>query len=189
MSGDLFPSPRVHDPGGQSAIKAAAGMDGDALFGGPGDCYRYRLCRRWGDAPSVLFVMMNPSTADARIDDPTIAKITRMVRLWGGYGSLMVGNVFAYRATDQGRLAEVDDPIGPDNDQHLLAMARDAALVVFAYGTPKVPRLRTRGPAVARMLAGVGIEPHALRIGGSGHPWHPLYLPDATQPQPWRTTP
>lgn len=182
---DLFPAPVTHDPGGRSVIKTATDIDGGAVFGGPADCYRYRLWRRWGQGPSVLFVMMNPSTADARIDDSTIAKITRMVRLWGGYGSLMVGNVFAYRATDQGRLAQVTDPIGPDNDQHLLAMARDAALVVFGYGTPKVPRLRTRGPAVARMLAGSGIESHALRIAGSGHPWHPLFLPDATKPQPW----
>lgn len=98
------------------------------------------------------------------------------------FGTLLVGNVFAYRATDQAELAKVEDPIGPDNDTHLLAMASEAGLVVFAYGTPKVVRLRQRGPAVARMLLAAGIQPHALRIGAAGDPWHPLFLPDATDP-------
>lgn len=158
----------------------------DATFGGPSDCYRYRLTRRWAAGSSVLIVMMNPSVADMRADDPTVGKVTRMARRWQGgrFGCLMVGNVFAYRATDQARLAEVEDPIGPDNDWHLVDMAAGADLVVFAYGLPKIAALRARGPAVARFLAEAGIMPHVLRMG-RGAPWHPLYLPDATEPMAW----
>ena len=102
--------------------------------------------------------MMNPSTADLEVDDPTVAKCGRLARRWG-YAGLMVGNTFAYRATVQSRLAEVPDPIGPDNDRHLLEMAREAAMTVFAYGTPKHPSLRSRGPEVVRMIRAIGASP------------------------------
>lgn len=84
---------------------------------------------------------MNPSTADPMVDDPTVAKCGRFARRWG-YGGLLVGDTFAYRATDQARLAEIEDPVGPDNDNHLLTMAAEASLVVFAYGKPKHRTLR-----------------------------------------------
>ena len=104
--------------------------------------------------------MMNPSTADPSADDPTVAKCRRFAVKWG-YGGMYVGNTFAYRATDQSRLAQIPDPIGPDNDRHLLAMAADSALVVFAYGQPKHRTLRARGPAVARLLQDQGgVCPH-----------------------------
>lgn len=183
---DLFSAVGAHDPGGKVAIRLATGVAGEAVFGGPNDCYRYRLSRIWAPGRVALVVMMNPSVADPRQDDPTVFKVTKMARRWldGTIGTLLVGNVFAYRATDQAQLAMVADPVGPDNDRHLMAMARAASLVVFAYGTPKVLRLRTRGPQVARVMVDAGIQPHVLRLGASG-PWHPLYLPDATDPVPW----
>jgi hypothetical protein len=78
--------------------------------------------------------MMNPSMAEICVDDPTVAKVTRMARYWccGMFGTLLVGNCFAYRAADQDFLAAVTDPIGPDNDAHLLAMAGETDLVVIA---------------------------------------------------------
>jgi hypothetical protein len=177
----------IHNPGGRVSLALRSDISSDATFGGLGDCYRYRLTRRWQSGPSVLIVMMNPSVADMRADDPTVSKVTRMARRWRGgqFGCLMVGNAFAYRATDQDRLAEVEDPIGPDNNWHLLDMAAGADLVVFAYGLPKIATLRARGPAVVRFLADAGIMPHVLRMG-RGAPWHPLYLPDATEPIAWR---
>ena len=131
--------------------------------------------------------MMNPSTAGERTNDPTVAKVTKMAARWrdGAFGAPYVGNVFADRATDQSALGKVTDPIGPENDRYLVAMAAVAKLVVFAYGQPKVARLRSRGPAAARMLLANGAQPHALRVGAAGHPWHPLYLPDDTVPVPW----
>jgi hypothetical protein len=109
-----------------------------------------------------------------------------MARHWccGIFGTLMIGNCFAYRATDQGTLAKAADPIGPDNDAHLLDMARHVDLVVMAHGTPKVKRLQGRGPAVAQMLLSDGIPLNVLRLGATG-PWHPLYLPDSIQPKVW----
>lgn len=174
----------AHDPGGRRMIALPPFVLTSAVFGGPGDCYRYRLSRTWGPGPACLLVMMNPSTADHRHDDPTVAKVRRMAAAWG-FGTLLVGNVHAYRCTDQARLAEAADPCGPDNDAHLLGMAAEAAMIVMAYGTPKIAALQARGPAVARMLTEAGHTLHALRLSAAGVPWHPLYLPDSTRPAVW----
>jgi hypothetical protein len=173
----------MHDPGGLRMIALPSGVTGTALFGGPQDCYRYQLDRVWNtDGLACLFIMMNPSTADPKFDDPTIAKVTRMVRRWSwrgvpnAFGRLMIGNTFAYR---------VSDPVGPDNDLALQQMALMANLVCFAYGKPKVVSLRGRGLWVSQMLRSIGVQPHVLRLSADGTPWHPLYLPDATVPFPW----
>lgn len=173
----------IHDPGGLVRLKLPNGVVSSAVFGGDRQQYRYQLQRTWAPGPVVLFVMMNPSTADPLCDDPTVAKCGRLARKWG-YGGFMVGNTFAYRATDQGRLTEVDDPVGPDNDRHLAELASEAALVVFAYGKPKRLGLRARGPAVASALADL-CQPHILRLCADGTPSHPLYLPECLLPVPW----
>ena len=174
----------THDAGGSVRIPLPGHVRGTAVFGGRAKQYRYRLGREWGAAERVLFVMMNPSTADPKVDDPTVAKCRRFAVKWG-YGGMHVGNTFAYRATDQGRLALVKDPIGPENDAHLLAMAADAALIVFAYGKPKHRALRSRGPAVARLFQQRGLRIHILRLSIDGTPWHPLYLPETLMPAVW----
>ncbi|MEO8737891.1 MAG: DUF1643 domain-containing protein [Edaphobacter sp.] len=124
----------------------------------------------------------DPSTANPTADDPTVAKCRRHAEKWG-YGTLLVGNTFAYRATDQKRLMSVADPVGPENS-HLLAMATRSTMIVFAYGKP--PRsLQHRGPAVARMLSGGGRRPlHVLKLCGDGTPSHPLYLRGDLTPSP-----
>jgi hypothetical protein len=180
-------TPEEHNPGGKVMIPLKPDVIGWATFGGPNDCYRYCLARSWpSDKGTVLVIMMNPSTANPLFDDPTIAKVTRMARRWHGgvFGYLLVGNVFAYRATQQAELDRVPAPVGPDNDGHLIAMAHRADLVVFAYGAPKTKTLQRHGPAVVHMLRSAGIKPHVLRMGALA-PWHPLYLPDSTEPQPW----
>lgn len=176
--------PDPHDPGGKVRHKLASDIITTALFGGPNNEFRYRLSRHWGVGPHVLFIMMNPSTADLEVDDPTVAKCGRLARRWG-YAGVTVGNTFAYRATEQGRLAEVADPIGPDNDRHLLAMAQDAAMTIFAYGTPKHKALRSRGPAVAGMIRASGREAHVLKLSKDGIPYHPLYLSESLLPFVW----
>lgn len=98
-----------------------------------------------------MFVLMNPSTANSFSDDPTVAKCCRFAQAWG-YGGILLGNTFAYRATDQSRLVEVADPISPDNDTHIIAMVKEASIVVFAYGKPKYQSLRARGKELARLL-------------------------------------
>lgn len=114
-----------------------------------------------------MFVMMNPSTADPLVDDPTVANCGRYARAWG-YGGLHVGNTFAYRATDKKRLRQVADPVGPDNNRHLVAMAKEAALVVFAYGQPVHRTLAPRGVEVARLLRSEGVNPHVLALSKTG---------------------
>ena len=122
---------------------------------------------------------MNPSTADPLFDDPTIAKCGRFARRWG-YGHLLVGNTFAYCASEQLRLADVADPIGPENGRHLCDMAGDAPLVVLAYGKPKLPALRERGMRVAEMLRDMGVELHALNLLDKHTPGHILYIREDT---------
>ena len=148
--------------------------------------YRYRLSRTWASpGPPCAFIGANPSTADATADDPTVRKMTALAKLWG-CSALQVVNVAAYRATDPRHLAGVDDPIGPDNDAHLLAVARD----VHARGGPVVAAWGTVAPTAAaahaaRLLAGAGVPLLALRTTKHGHPGHPLYVRSNTIPTPW----
>lgn len=147
--------------------------------------YRYELGRVWnGRLPVLLMIGMNPSTANAAFDDPTLYKGRRYAEDWG-FGALLMGNVFGYRATNQKRLLETPDPVGPDNDAHLSAMADRADLILFAYGTPH-KSLRYRGPEVARMLAKKHQQKlHVLALSKDGVPKHPLYLKGTLKPIPW----
>jgi hypothetical protein len=154
-------------------------MDGSAVFS---ECtrYRYVLRRAWDSARrSVLFVGLNPSTADARADDPTIRRCIRFARDWG-YGSLVMANLFAYRATEPTVLPRVDDPIGPKNNWWLSILQRQVDLVVVAWGV--------HGTLQARDLEVLGKFPevHCLGVTRAGHPKHPLYLPATTTPRPFR---
>jgi hypothetical protein len=175
---ELFPEPTMkpkHDPGGKVRLALTLDVKSSAVFGDPADCYRYRLQRTWDETkPHVMFVMMNPSTADPLVDDPTVAKCGRFARAWG-YGGIFVGNTFAYRATDQKRLMQVDDPIGPDNDAHIIEMAQLASVVVFAYGQPCYASLKSRGLTLERLLVDkAGVAPLVLRLAKNGTPWHPF---------------
>jgi hypothetical protein len=106
----------AHIVGGKSRIEWPPGSSVDALFGGPDDCYRYALMHIWNPfLPLILWVMMNPSTADLQFSDNTLFKTYKFSRKWG-FGGQLIGNIYAYRATDQNRLLECADPIGPDND-------------------------------------------------------------------------
>ncbi|MBR0560145.1 DUF1643 domain-containing protein [Neokomagataea anthophila] len=177
---DLFGA--HHNVGQAKPLKLTDDVISSAIYGGPQDCYRYALQRVWQDnAPTLMWLMMNPSVATEFGDDRTVAKCQRYARSWG-YGSILVGNSFAYRCTDQKRLIEVEDPIGPDNDAHLLHLAKDADLVILAYGSPQIKTLRQRGTDVALMLEQHGITLHTLRLSKSGRPEHPLYLPSDLKP-------
>ena len=78
--------------------------------------YRYALWRIWDyDLPKVLFIGLNPSTADEFKNDPTIRRCMRYSYDWG-YGGYIMGNIFGYRSTDPRNLKKVKDPIGLDND-------------------------------------------------------------------------
>ena len=84
--------------------------------------YRYQLSRIWDERkPTVLFIMLIPSTADADIDDPTIRRVVNIAKSWG-YGGVFVGNLYAFRSTDPKGLQYTDNPIGEDNIQHIQSL-------------------------------------------------------------------
>lgn len=153
-------------------------MHSDALIS---DCgrYRYWLARSWSDEPRVVFVMLNPSTADARLDDPTIRRCLGFARTWGA-GGLVVVNLFALRATNPAALLAVADPVGPDNDAHLIGHAGGCALndpplaVVAAWGAKGTHLGRDR--RVVTMLRARGVHLQCLGKTAEAHPRHPLYV-------------
>lgn len=152
-----------------------------ALFATISDCgkYRYRLGRMWGRVidPTVLFVMLNPSTADATQDDPTIRRCTAFAKAWG-FGHLLVGNMFAYRATDPRELGPLSmyDACGPENDDHLTHMAEISQKIICAWGTHGGTRFPSALRAFPDKLYCLGLTKH-------GMPKHPLYLAASTQLQ------
>lgn len=144
--------------------------------------YRYRLERRWGDGAPVVFVMLNPSTADATKDDPTIRRCIKYAHRWGADG-LVVVNLFAWRATNPKELAEVAAPIGPGNDAHIARAVAEAKVIVAAWGAHG--HLKGRGSSVRTML-GPGAKAFGFTL--AGHPVHPLYQRQDAElvPLEWR---
>jgi hypothetical protein len=150
----------------------------------PDGMYRWTLTRVWGaTGKRMTFIMLNPSTADALIDDPTIRRCVGFARA-AGMGALEVVNLYAYRATQPEDLWLVEDPVGGSNDGVLRRVLKQAAdqhqPVVAAWGT------NARPDRVEWLLR----QPHsdrlsALRVTKGGAPGHPLYLPAACTPQPW----
>jgi hypothetical protein len=132
--------------------------------------YRYLLTRRWGDGPAMCWIMLNPSTADASEDDPTIRRCIGFARR-EGCEAIQVVNLFALRAADPGELLASPDPIGPGGDGFLLARPL-AACTVAAWGARG--SLHGRSAKVTAMLAGVRLL--CLGVTSSGEPKHPLYV-------------
>lgn len=156
-------------------------IDGSGLF-------RYRLWRALGQPAEgrVLFVMLNPSTADASVDDPTIRRCIGFARRWGA-GALDVVNLYALRATDPGELRRAADPVGPDNDRHIVEAAREASIIVCAWGAH--PFARRRAAHVSGLLRAVGTPLECLHVTADGSPRHPLYVRGATSRVEWPPSP
>jgi len=153
----------------------------DAEFS-PGGLYRYKLVRAWSAGPAILWLMLNPSTADADINDPTVERCYRRA-LAGGYGCMWVGNLFALRSADPGQLYHGGDPVGPRNDAAIEEMARASQRIVCAWGEHGAYLGRDR--VVLQHLHCLGIAPHCLRLTAGGNPGHPLYVPYDVEPAPW----
>ena len=146
---------------------------GHATFSACGR-FRYRLSRTWRPDPPLLFVMLNPSTADAREDDPTLRRCFGFAQR-AGFGALEVVNLFAYRATDPRDLRAAGYPVGPRNDEHIAAAVRDSAALCLAWGS-NATRL-ARVAEVLALLRGLRARPQCLRLTRDGCPQHPLRLP------------
>ena len=140
--------------------------------------YRYELCRSWDSAEAaVLFIGLNPSTADAADDDNTSRVCINYARRWG-FGTLLIGNLFALRSAEPAALRHVADPIGPGNEGSLRKLQARAALVVCAWGDGGA--LYGRDAQVLSFLR----APHCLMRLGSGRPGHPLYKRASLVPEP-----
>lgn len=176
---------------------SALGKDRGAVIS-PCGTYRYHLWRRVdgmgalrGDGRCV-FIMLNPSTADADRDDPTIRKCVGFARRWG-YAWISVVNLFAFRATDPralrgggfvgGMFGGPAYKVGPENDDHIATVCGMASLVVCAWGTHG--DLYGRDQAVLRQLRTSSVPCHYLRLTKAGLPSHPLMLPYSLTPTEW----
>ena len=143
--------------------------------------YCYSLTRHWFDIPgekTVCFVMLNPSKADANIDDPTIRRCIGYARSWK-FSALKVVNLFALRSTDPSELLGHPDPVGPCNDLEL-SRVNDEDMVVAAWGTVTLGRDKR----VMELLAGKKI--YCLELTKEGYPRHPLYCRADLKPQVFR---
>ena len=144
--------------------------------------YRYALWREWdASKPAVVFCGLNPSTADATQDDPTVRREINYARDWG-FGRYVKVNAYGLRSSDPKGLWLVDDPYGPDNFLAIKAHAFRARLFVAAWGA----NIRERDSLyLRRMLRLEGVKVHALKLTKSGQPSHPLYLPKTLRPRRW----
>lgn len=153
----------------------AAYVEASADMEGP---YRYRLTRIWDHSlPNVLFVMLNPSTADETQDDPTLKKIVRFAQSWG-CGGVTVANLYALRLTDPTTLLAHPAPIGPRNNEVLRHELTTATRTIAAWGNiAHSNRIQE--------IHSLGGRWEALKINKTGQPSHPLYLSSSTAPVPW----
>ena len=145
--------------------------------------WRYLLWRRW-DArrPVANFLMLNPSTADEVQLDPSCTRARNYAECWG-FGGVLVTNIFGWRATDPEQMKAARDPVGRGNDAAILRAARDAGVVVCAWGNHGAHL--GRAEKVVKQLRSAGVRLHFLKINGSGQPAHPLYLPGNLDPLRW----
>lgn len=147
--------------------------------------YRYVLWRHWGETahPRYLMVIgLNPSTADETQDDPTIRRCIGYAKAWG-FDALCMTNLFAFRATDPAVMKAEEWPAGIEANRWLHCCARNAGLVLAAWGVHGTHRDRAR--RVVELFDNWGFPLHALGTTKDGHPRHPLYMPKTAVPQPY----
>jgi hypothetical protein len=143
--------------------------------------FRYALWREWNaELPRVLMIGLNPSTADAVRNDPTIRRCIGFARDWG-YGGVWVLNLFAFRATYPNDLKAAADPVGPRNDEWIRRVAWKTGRMVAVWGNDG--GFMERSTRVRGML---GERLEVIRLNAGGEPAHPLYLPKGLKPAPWR---
>lgn len=158
----------------------------------PDGRYRYVLEREWEpEGASVCWVMLNPSTADADVDDPTIRRCLRFTKRWAasdpelGIGCMTVVNLFAWRSTSPNVLLDLtlEEMSGPDNGRHLREQIERASFVVVGWGG--FYRKLAGRPLVEQIVSDVGVPLFCLGTTTAGDPRHPLYVPGDTNRQPW----
>ena len=143
------------------------------------DCrtYRYSLSRTWDNSKAyVLFIGLNPSTADENKDDPTIRRCIDYAKSWG-FGGLKMVNLFAYRATLPSDLKKADFPIGVDNDKHIKELSSSASITIVAWSNDG--SYLNRDKEVLELIK----NPMCLNINKPRQPSHPLYQKKDLKPK------
>ncbi|EFG2601200.1 DUF1643 domain-containing protein [Escherichia coli] len=142
----------------------------DAIFS-PCGKYRYSLSRVWDESkPYTLFIGLNPSYADAEKDDRTLSRCISFAKSWG-YGGVYMANLFAFVHTQRHEMMKASDPIGQDNDSHLIRLVSGAGLVVAAWGNEG--RHLKRSTTVRQLLPESTM---CFVLNATGEPKHPLYM-------------
>jgi len=136
---------------------------------------RFKLWRIWDDAlPKVMFIGLNPSTANETESDPTITRCINFAKSWG-YGGMYMTNLFAYVSTDPKQLVTSGEDLH-NNNHALIEVAIDCDLIIFCWGCFKQAKQR------AKDIIDLFPRGHCIRITKSGNPEHPLYLPGNLKP-------
>lgn len=142
--------------------------------------YRYLLWREWNSSSkTVSFIMLNPSRADAEINDPTITRCINFAKSWG-YGRLEVVNLFAYRTPKPSLLKQVTEPIGRDNDHFIIESVSRSDLVILAWGNHGT--WQQQDLSTLELLKNYNYL-YSLGMTKRGCPRHPLYLRRTSKPQ------
>jgi hypothetical protein len=150
--------------------------------------HRYTLWREWDMSADLIATMpgydlaheylnvigLNPSTADETRDDPTIRRCIDFAQRFG-FGALCMTNLFAYRATRPRELLAARDPVGRDNNEHIVRAAHGAGMVLCGWGQ-SVPIIRQRADFVTVLLQNMGVKLRCLHMNKDGSPQHPLYI-------------
>ncbi len=140
--------------------------------------YRYLLRRTWDQTkPRALLVMLNPSTADAKLDDATIRSCVRLLS-GHGYGSMEVVNIYAFRATDPAELAKQEDPFGPSNEYAVQAAIHRCDVVICAWGA--YPPARQHAASILNAVRAHRPATYCFGRTKAGAPKHPLYIKSGT---------
>lgn len=162
------------------------GAPSSAVFSECGS-YRYWLQRMFsvGDG-AVVFIMLNPSKANAEYDDATVTRCIGFARQWG-FRRMEVVNLFAFRATHPAALKRADDPVGPANDASIVQACSAATRIVCAWGSNAAGSGREQEVIglLARADHFLKGRVHCLGLNNDRSPKHPLYLPSTTKPQVW----
>jgi len=155
--------------------KWAIGENRSAVFS-PCRKWRYHLQHIWDKSePNLIWMMLNPSTADEVKNDPTVERCEQRARMWG-FGGVEVYNIFSYRATDPSNMKAQADPIGPDNDDWMIKFAKKSHQTTAIIGWGEHGKHIGRGEEVLGIIARHKGQVHALKVNASGHPKHPLYI-------------
>ena len=140
------------------------------------DCrrYRYTLWRIWDKSlPMVMFIGLNPSTANELADDPTIRRVKRFAYDWG-FGGVYMMNLFAFVTPYPSALKNCEDALG-DNDGWLEMISEKCEKIIFAWGS--FDEAKGRAKEVMERFEG-----YALLINKDGSPRHPLYVKSSVVP-------